>query len=86
MVLTLQQVTQGVLFSYAAGGQYAGVTKDPGRRHQEHEKKHNGIMYYAPTQNMKKAEEKLLEVCPCYKNQQRHSNVREEAGYVYLIV
>ena len=65
MVLTLQHVTQEVLFSYAPRGQYAGITIDPERRRREHEKEgYNGIMYCASTQNMELAENKLLEACP----------------------
>ena len=37
MVLTLQHVTQEVLFSFAPQGQYAGITNDPERRRREHE-------------------------------------------------
>jgi len=42
-------------------------------------------MYYAATQNMKRAEDKLLAVCHCAMNKQRTSNVQEEKGYVYII-
>ena len=87
MVLTLQNVTQEVLFSYAPQGQYAGITIDPKRRRGEHEREgYNGIMYCASTQNMELAENKLLKVCPCYRNRQRRSNASPTQGYVYIIV
>ena len=87
MVLTLQNVTQDVLFSYAARGQYAGITKDPESRRRKHEKEgYNGIMYCASTQNMELAENKLLKVCPCYGNKQRRSNASPDPGCVYIIV
>ena len=87
MVLTLQRVTQEVLFSYAPRGQYAGITIDPERRRGEHEREgYNGIMYCASTQNMELAENKLLEACPCYGNRQRRSNASATQGYVYIIV
>ena len=87
MALTLQRVTQEVLFSYAPRGQYAGITIDPERRRGEHEREgYNGIMYCASTQNMELAENKLLEACPCYGNRQRRSNTSPDPGYVYIIV
>ena len=87
MVLTLQNVTQEVLFSYAPQGQYAGITKDPERRRGEHQGEgYNGIMYCAFTQNTELAENKLLGVCPCYGNRQRRSNASATQGYVYIIV
>ena len=43
MVLTLQHVTQEVLFSFAPGGQYGGITMDPDRRRREHKREgYNG--------------------------------------------
>ena len=87
MVLRLIEVTQEKLFSYADRGQYAGITKDPDRRCDEHEREgYNGVMYYAKTRNMKIAEEKLLEQCPCYRNRQRRSNAPAEEGFIYIIV
>lgn len=87
MVLRLREVTQEELFSYADRGQYAGITKDPERRCGEHEREgYSGIMFYAKTENMKRAENKLFEQCPCYRNRQRRSNAPAEAGFVYIIV
>ena len=41
---------------------------------------------YAPTDNMKRAEDKFLRVCSdCHSNIQRRSNASEEPGYVYGI-
>ena len=87
MVLILEHVTQEVLFSVAPRGQYAGATIDPERRCGEHQRKgYQGIMYYAFTKNMKLAENRLFERCPCYGNIQHHSNAKSDPGYVYIIV
>lgn len=65
----------------------AGATTEPERRRGEYERDngYTGTMYYAATQNMKKAEDRLLAVCPCAMNKQRTSNVQEEKGYVYIL-
>ena len=44
-----------------------------------------GTMYYAPTQNMKRAEDRPLAVCHCKENDQRTSNAKEKPGHVYVI-
>ena len=66
---------------------YVGTTVDPQRRRGEHERDgKRGTMYYTKTENMRQAEDKLLEICDCSGNQQRRSNAQEGPGYVYLIV
>ena len=63
-----------------------GATTEPERRKREYERDgYTGTMYFAATQNMKRAEDRLLAVCPCAMNMQRTSNVKEEPGYVYII-
>jgi len=63
-----------------------GVTTDPERRKREYEYDgYAGTMYYAETQNMKRAEDRLLAICHCRENEQRKSNAKSEPGYVYVI-
>ena len=64
-----------------------GVTTDVERRHNQYKRDgYTGIMLYAPTDNMKRAEDKFLRVCSdCHRNIQRRSNASEESGYVYGI-
>ena len=88
MVLILQHVrTQAELYSFAARVLYVGSTTDPKRRRGEHEREgYYGIMYYAKTENMQLAEDKLLEFYPDSENIQDYSNAQSEPGYVYVIV
>ena len=80
------KVTQKELFKLASKGDYTGTTIDPARRQGEHKRDgHEGAMYYAKTQNMKKAENRLLKKCPCPGNTQRTSNAPSRPGNVYLI-
>ena len=67
---------------------YVGSTTDVDRRLSEHERDgRTGKFYYAETQNMKKAENKLLSMCTtCSGNTQTSSNAQESRGYVYVIV
>jgi len=49
---------------------HAGATTEPERRKREYERDgYTGTMYYAPTQNMKKAEDRLLAICHCKENE-----------------
>ena len=78
--------TQWELHTMARSGDYVGTTVDPQRRRGEHERDGKmGTMYYTKTENMRQAEDKLLEICNCSGNQQRRSNAQERPGYVYLI-
>lgn len=63
----------------------AGATVDPNRRADEYEAEgFSGRMYVAPTENMMKAEDKLLDH-ELRHNEQVNSNAAEGAGYVYVI-
>ena len=46
---------------------------------------YSGTMSYARTENMKKAEDKVLGKRKFRDNEQRHSNNKEKPGYVYAI-
>ena len=46
---------------------------------------YTGIMYYAETQNMRLAEDKLLSIRVPRYNIQDISNAQEDDGYVYVI-
>ena len=85
--MDMQEVqTQRELHTMAKSGDYSGTTVDPQRRRSEHERDgKRGTMYYTKTENMRQAENKLLEKCYCPGNQQRRSNAQEGPGYVYLI-
>jgi len=88
-IYRLQMSTQKEIKLHISGGQIerVGATIDPNRRCKEYERKgYRGTMYYAPTTNMKKAENSLLNACEtCSQNIQKASNVDEEPGYVYAI-
>jgi len=71
---------------------YVGATVDPvEKRANEHQSTngYSGIMYWARTQNMKKAEDKLFDTADetggGRHNIQRASNAQEGPGYVYAI-
>ena len=91
MSLDKNKVTFGELKEKAgeARTQRVGATVNVDSRISQYKREgYTGTFNYAPTQNMKKAEDKLLEctdtgTCPC--NKQTKSNVSEEPGYVYVI-
>ena len=63
-----------------------GATDDPKRRAQEYAREgYSGTMYKFKTENMRKAEDKLLSVSPGWHNVQRSSNAPDQSGYVYAI-
>ena len=67
---------------------YVGSTEDPEERADQHERNgFSGTMYYAETQNMKQAENKLFDAKKGSYRYSDHqaSNQEEEPGYVYLI-
>ena len=69
-----------------SGGIRVGATDDPNRRANEHEREgYSGQMYYFKTENMRKAEDKLLEQAPGIHNVQQRSNAEDKPGYVYAI-
>ena len=90
MPLTKQRTTIGDLEEKAkkVKSNYVGRTNDVDRRRGEHERDgRTGKFYYAETQNMKKAENKLISMCKtCPGNIQRSSNAPETSGFVYVIV
>ena len=67
-----------------------GATADPDNRAKTYENEgYAGIMYVAPTNNMKKAENKLLDTA-LNSGSGRHnvhtkSNAKESEGYAYVI-
>ncbi len=64
-----------------------GLTNDPQRRKNEYSRDgYNGTMYFARTNNMKRDEQKLLNVKDWRDNIQKRSNGQEKSGYVYIIV
>ena len=67
-----------------------GATRDPITRAKQYEAaNYTGDMYYAETENMELAENRLLELAFINKaakhNIQTTSNVQPTAGYVYII-
>ena len=63
-----------------------GATIDIERRRDEYEDEgYSGTMFYAETQNMMFAEDKLLEIRVPRHNVQEVSNAQEEEGFVYVI-
>ena len=63
-----------------------GATIDPERRRDEYERDgYGGTMYYAQTDNMFYAENRLLELKEYRHNIQEESNAQPEKGYVYVI-
>ena len=85
-----QDATQEVLKQHIRSGRVVrvGATIDPDRRLGEYQREgYSGTMIFAETQNMKRAENGLLEECKtCGLNIQRAANVGEKPGYVYVIV
>lgn len=63
-----------------------GATIDPSARAKQYERYgYSGTMYYSETQNMKKAENKLLENYTFLHNIYERSGVDSEPGYIYII-
>ena len=64
----------------------AGSTDDITRRKDEYQEEgYSGTMFYTRTENMKYAENKLLEMRSYRHNIQTRSNSQPEPGYVYVI-
>jgi hypothetical protein len=68
----------------------AGASIDCDKRANGYEGElYSGVMFYARTQNMMKAEDKLLAAGwkngNCKHNLQEFSNAKEEPGFVYII-
>ncbi len=63
-----------------------GLTNKPQRRKNEYSHEgHNGTMYFAKTNNMKRDEQKLLNVKDWRDNIQQRSNGQEKPGFVYIL-
>ncbi|KAK7452076.1 hypothetical protein BaRGS_00039774 [Batillaria attramentaria] len=67
-------------------GVYVGATQNPMRRASAHARTYPGKnMYFAPTENMQYAEQRLIRACRRCRNIQSESNVSQERGFVYVI-
>ena len=80
--------TQGELHDIIEenGAIRCGATTDIERRRDEYEDEgYSGTMFYAETQNMMFAEDKLLEIRVPLHNVHESSNAQEEEGFVYVI-
>ncbi len=93
MAVSVQEVTQAQLQIKAQlpNAPRVGATKDPQRRAGEYGREgYTGTMFYARTENMKQAENRLLQDCTyaktCAANAQKKSNAQPEPGYVYVLV
>ncbi len=69
---------------------YVGSTVNPGQRGYAHSASgFYGTLYYAPTQNMMAAEDRLLDIAlgagRAIHNDQQRSNAAQEPGFVYAI-
>ena len=81
--MTLKELLE---LSKERGAIRVGAAKDPKIRSYGYNREgYVGTMYYAETENMKEAENKLLESKDHRHNVRRRSNVEEKRGYVYVI-
>ncbi len=63
-----------------------GLSKDPQNRKNGYSHEgYNGTMYYASTEDMKRDEQKLLDLKIWRGNKQNESNGHHEPGFVYII-
>ncbi len=83
--LELKKVSISEVELNAKSGLRAGSTTDIQSRYQPYKTKYRGIMYYASTQNMEGAENKLLSNFRLPDNDQRESNSPAAPGFVYVI-
>lgn len=83
--LELKKVSFSEVELNAKSALRAGSTSNIQFRYQSYKKKYKGIMFYAPTQNMEKAENKLLSKYKLPDNDQRESNSEAAQGIVYVI-
>ncbi len=64
----------------------AGSTGDPDKRARDYAQEgYAGTLYYAPTENMMKSEDKILRGRNFRHNEQELSNASESPGNVYVI-
>jgi hypothetical protein len=88
MPLQLKKVTQGDLKDIIEehGSIRVGVTTRIDDRMCEYQDEgYTGTMYYADTENMWLAENRLLRIRIPLHNEQEESNAQEEKGWVYVI-
>ena len=81
-------VTQKKLQQVARGDGIArvGSTTNPKQRAQQYwSEGYRGKMYQSTTQNMRKAEDKLLQHTPGKHNVQKRSNAPDKPGKVYAV-
>lgn len=80
---TLQNLYKYV---HVRGAIRTGSTIDPKSRSISYQSEgYRGIMYYAPTQNMKKQEDNFLKIKQWLHNIHTESNSPETQGYIYII-
>ena len=83
-----KSVSFGELQKIAAGKSVArvGATENPQQRAGQYAREgYSGQMYKFKTQNMRKAEDKLLQQSAGTHNVQERSNAPDEPGYVYAL-
>ena len=68
-----------------SSARYVGATSNPQANYYRHSQKYSGTISYARTQNMRKAENRLLRSATSSNNKQRRSNAPSAPGYVYSI-
>lgn len=88
MPLDKKKITQKELKQIAeqSSSSYTGSTINVKNRTRDHERNgRDGVLYYAKTTNMRKAEDRLLKSSEWPDNRQKQSNQKEDKGYVYVI-
>ncbi len=88
VTVVTEKVTQEQLKQKAqeANAIRVGSTVDPKRRATQYSSEgYSGKMFIAETQNMKQAEDRLLQICACRQNVQKSSNADPDPGYVYVL-
>ncbi len=86
MPLKMKKVSFEELKSKAKNAVYVGATVNIDDRSQIHGKNYNGEICYFKTQNMRQAENTLLQTSRRSDNIHQESNVDDAAGYVYAII
>ena len=80
------QLTQEILKTKLKKSLRVGATENIDRRHKEYATAgYEGKMWFAKTENMAYAEDKLLSECTCPKNIKKKSNNKDTCGYIYVI-
>lgn len=86
--MNITEVSQAELFRIAEQrGNRVGSTKNPDARAGAYSRDgYRGEMFVARTNNMMKAEDRLLGQSDYRHNVQRYSNAQEKPGYIYTNV